>query len=391
MKICLFIILTHLYYFSYSQKLKICVFYNQKITSIVLSTYLGNYNIISENNILTSLQPNETLQLFVSNDSIEVKNLKYSFGKHKSLEIKGTSEINVMRYKPVVPSIQQRFYDNNMNVTIENGTLRFINIVEMDNYICGVVESESGYQATKEFYEIQAILCRTFALENLGKHFAEGFNLCDDVHCQAYKGKNYSLSYHSVICETVEETKNFVIVDSTNTLITAVFHASCGGQTMNSEDVWGKAKHYLRSINDNYCHLQRNTAWEKKVSMSEFKNFLQQNSPNLAKNFNINEWNFSQTSRKSHIRINGDSISLRKIREHFQLRSTFFSIIPSNDSLLFKGKGIGHGVGLCQDGAIQMAKSGYKSEDIIKFYYKGARVISYFEIPFYQIILQNSN
>jgi stage II sporulation protein D len=353
--------------------------------------YLGTYDIIANNNHLITLQPNETLQLSVVNDSIEIKNLKSSLGKYKFIEFNGSSSINVMRYKPVVPSMQQRYYDDDMHITAENGVLRFINKVELENYVCGVVESESGYQATKEFYKTQAILCRTFALENLGKHFNEGFHLCDDVHCQAYKGKNYSLSFHSIIWEAVEETKNLVIVDSTNTIITAAFHANCGGQTMNSEEVWGKAKPYLRSVKDNFCQFQRNTQWEKKIPVSDFNDFLQLNFPNVAKNFNLNQWNFNQWSRKSHIKINNDSIPLRRIREYFQLRSTFFSIIPYNDSLIFKGKGIGHGVGMCQDGAIQMAKTGYKAEDIIKFYYKGVRIASYLEIPFYQSILPNSN
>lgn len=390
MKAALFLIFLFVSVFSYSQKLKISVFYNFKINSIVISTYIGNYNIISDNKILTTLSANDTWQLSVINDSIEVKNLKGILGRYKHLEIKGTSSINVMRYKPVVPSMQQRYYDDDMFVTAENGVFRFINLVEMENYVCGVVETESGYQATKEFYKTQAILCRTFALENLGKHFAEGFNLCDDVHCQAYKGKNYSLSFHSIISEAVEETKNLVIVDSADVIITAAYHANCGGQTMNSEDVWGKAKPYLRSIQDSFCQHQRNSNWEKKISAKDFQTFLQGQSPNLSKNFNINDWHFYQTNRKSTIKIRNDSVSLRKIREQFQLRSTYFSIIPSNDSLIIRGKGFGHGVGLCQDGAIQMAKRGYKAEDIIRYYFKEVKIVSYLELPFYQSILFNA-
>jgi stage II sporulation protein D len=75
------------------------------------------------------------------------------------------------------------------------------------------------------------------------------------------------------------------------------------------------------------------------------------------------------------------------VREHFQLRSTYFSIIHNGDNITFKGKGFGHGVGLCQDGAMQMAKRGFNANDIIKYYYKGVRVVSFKELPFYQSIL----
>ncbi|NMC98338.1 MAG: hypothetical protein GYA62_01260, partial [Bacteroidales bacterium] len=82
-----------------------------------------------------------------------------------------------------------------------------------------------------------------------------------------------------------------------------------------------------------------------------------------------------------------DNISLRKIRENFNLKSTYFSVKADGDSLIFSGKGFGHGVGLCQDGAIQMAKKGFSYSDIIRFYYKGVRIVSYKSLPFYQSIL----
>ncbi len=389
MRMVLFFVWISLCSTSYAQRLKIAVFYNQKISSVVLNVYLGNYQLITDQKQVITLQQNETIQATVQNDSIELKTIHGNIIKTKQVEIKGTSNQNTIKYKPVVPSLAQRYYDDDMIISIQSGFLFFINLVEMENYICGVVESESGYQASKEFYKTQAILARTFALENLGKHYTENFHLCDGVHCQAYKGKNYSLSAHSIISEAVEETRNLVVIDSTGMVISASFHANCGGQTMNSEDVWGSVKSYLRSVNDSFCQYQRNTYWEKKISVSEWLNFLQSQYPSLSKNYQPSIWNFNQTQRKSSLTVNNTSVSLRKIREYFQLRSTYFSIEVNSDSLIFKGKGFGHGVGLCQDGAIQMAERGYKAEDIIKYYYMGVRVVSYLQLPFYQSILTN--
>ncbi len=368
-----------------AQKLKVAVFYNLRVNATVISTYIGKYELWGDDKLYTELLKNDVVQISINNDSLEVKNINGQVKKFKQIELKGKESVNVVKYKPVAPSVQQRFYNDDMLISIRNGSLFFLNIVDFDNYVCGVVESESGYQATKEFYKTQAILCRTFALENIGKHYAEGFHLCDGVHCQVYKGNNYSLSYHSIIAEAVIETHDMIIIDSSNMVITAAFHANCGGQTANSEDVWGKAKTYLRSVNDPYCQYQRNTTWEKSISLNEWNQFLSANYPQL---LHINQnWNFGQSTRKGYFKVKNDSIWLRKVREVFQLRSTYFSIIHNGDSLTFKGKGFGHGVGLCQDGAIQMAKRGFKADDIIKFYYKGVRIVSFKELPFYQSIL----
>jgi len=379
------IILFFIFSNAFTQRLKIAVFYNQHISSCILSVYIGSYKIFSDTNYITTIHQNETCILSAVGDSIELKNISGRIGNFKKLQFIGNDINNVLKYKPTLPSLGQRYYDDDMLISSSNGILSFINQVDMEDYICGVVESESGYQPAIEFYKTQAILCRTFALENIGKHYTEGFHLCDGVHCQAYKGKNYSLSYHSIIAQAVNETKDLIIVDSENNVITATFHANCGGQTMNSEDVWGRPKYYLRSVNDSFCQYQRNTAWEKKISIADFKAFLR---TNKFSEHNIQaDLSFSQTTRKAYYKIHNDSISLRKIRESFNLKSSFFSIKPDGDSLIFKGKGYGHGVGLCQDGAIQMAKKGYSYADIITFYFKGVRIVSYKSLPFYQSIL----
>lgn len=370
----------------YSQKMNIAVFYKQKITSCVVSVYLGKYKVFADTTPITTLSINETWSLICINDSIQIRNIAGNIGTFKKLRFEGIETNNVLKYKPIIPSLNQRYYDDDMEIKVENNSLIFNNFVDMEDYICGVVESESGYQPAIEFYKTQAILCRTFALENIGKHYIEGFHLCDGVHCQVYKGKNYSLSYHSIISQAVYDTKDMVIVDSAGTVITATFHANCGGQTMNSEDVWGKPKYYLRSVNDPYCQNQRNSVWEKKISLADFKRFLIANK--ISTDYlTTADFNFSQSQRKAFYRIKNDNISLRKIREYFDMKSTYFSVKADGDSLIFTGKGFGHGVGLCQDGAIQMAKKGLSYSEIISFYYKGVQIVSYKSLPFYQSIL----
>ena len=92
----------------------------------------------------------------------------------------------------------------------ENGSLKVRNEVELENYVAGVVEMEAGSNHTLEYYKVQAIICRTYALSNLRRHETERYNLCDNVHCQVYKGNN---RLNQQITEATLQTKNLVLVD----------------------------------------------------------------------------------------------------------------------------------------------------------------------------------
>ena len=144
----------------YSQRLNIAVFYNQRITSCVVSVYLGSYKVYADTAYVATLSLNETWSVIYNNDSVEIRNIAGKFGTYKQLRFVGSEQNNVLKYKPTIPSMSQRYYDDDMVVKAENHHLNFYNYVDMDDYICGVVESESGYQPATEFYKTQAILCQ---------------------------------------------------------------------------------------------------------------------------------------------------------------------------------------------------------------------------------------
>ena len=76
---------------------------------------------------------------------------------------------------------------------------------------------------------------------------------------------------------------------------------------------------------------------------------------------------------------------LKNIRADLQLKSTFFSISEINkDSVLFKGKGYGHGLGMCQEGAMRMSKVGYTYTEILNFYYKNIQLIDLHKLSFFK-------
>ena len=94
---------------------------------------------------------------------------------------------------------------------------------------------------------------------------------------------------------------------------------------------------------------------------------------------------FEQDKRKVYYNIINDTILLKKIRKDFNLRSTFFSMKLTGNELILTGKGYGHGVGLCQEGAMQMARMGYNFMDIIYFYYKDVNITNLQELHLFNI------
>jgi stage II sporulation protein D len=246
-----------------------------------------------------------------------------------------------------------------------------------------VTEAEAGSRSTLEFYKVQAILARTFALAHINKHILEGFSLCDQVHCQAYYGKPKDMSIYTAI----EETKGKVVVDENLNLIIAAFHSNSGGQTANSEDVWGSYTNYLRSRVDSFSNKMPNAYWERKMLTDDWLTYLK-----LKHNYAIDKpnakeaaVNFRQDYRKVYLECNNSKIPLKNIRTDLQLKSTFFSISEiSGDSIVFKGKGYGHGLGMCQEGAMKMCKLGYKYPDILNYYYKSIQIIDMRKLSFFR-------
>ena len=100
-------------------------------------------------------------------------------------------------------------FDDDLRVFMLDNRLEFINDVDLDHYVAGVVEAEAGYNLPLEYYKLQAILCRTYALKNLSRHQHEGFNLCDKVHCQVY---HHKCGVNDVVKSTAS-TSGLVVVD----------------------------------------------------------------------------------------------------------------------------------------------------------------------------------
>jgi stage II sporulation protein D len=380
--VSIFVLLTASSFFMPVDHVQIRIFSAVKVNAMHAEGVKGTYRLFAEGNVVALKPGVVSVDISVKNDSMEITEggKLVSRCRFAKLFCIGEGEVAI---RVTDPERKQRIYPGNISVSISEGSLRVINEVELDAYIAGVTEAEAGARTYQEFYKVQAILARTFALGHINKHVTEGFSLCDQVHCQAYYGKPRDLS----IVKAVQNTKGKVVVDDNLNLITAAFHSNSGGQTANSEDVWGSRTSYLRSIEDTFSTRMPNSHWERKMPVEDWLSYLRlkHNYPVDNEDARVAALNFTQQQRKSFLEISSCKVPLKSVRQDFQLKSTFFSIAPlGSDTVIFRGRGYGHGLGMCQEGAMRMARLGYNYIDILNFYYKDIQLMDLHKLSFFK-------
>jgi stage II sporulation protein D len=360
---------------TFAQKISVSLFNELDLQTILITPVEGSYSLITGDGEFI-LNPNQIVYISRTGDSITVRDMASNLGTWNRVTVVGRTNNDVIRVKPIVPSIPAQVYDDNLGFYVDFNRMMAINLVDIDKYIAGVVEAESGPNAHIEFYKAQVLLARTYAYGHMERHVGEGFNLCDGVHCQAYKGKS---TKNPSIIKATEETKGQVVVDSNNELIVGSFHANCGGQTANSGDVWVTSYDYLVSVDDLYCKGQPSSQWEIRIPIEEWRAFLISKGID-AEDLPPSSFVFAPKGREYNYPIANTSIPLTDIRNHFKLRSAYFSVDIVSNSVRLRGKGYGHGVGMCQDGAMQMARRGKSYKEILLHYFTGVSVIDFSEI-----------
>jgi stage II sporulation protein D len=347
------------------------------VSSFIFSPLRGSYNIYGDGLKLSDCDASGIYEMSIERDSILLKTFEKTIGKFSSLKMTANDPDGSFKIRSVVPQTKVRLYDDNLTVSLTPDKKQFllINKVDLEKYIAGVVESESGTKSGVEYYKLQSILCRTYLLAHMNRHVLEGFEVCDDVHCQAYLSKPSKAE----ISESVFNTMGEIVVDGDLNLITAAFHSNCGGETCNSQDVWAVSTSYLKSVHDTFCLHQPHANWKRTVALEDWKAYLQ-----LKHKYPVDDslkLNSATTFNQSACRViyfmdRNLKIPLKTIRADFQLKSTFFSVEQKGDMIIFNGRGYGHGVGLCQEGAMEMARLNYTYKDILNFYYKDVYLVN---------------
>ena len=367
--------------FSLGQNINVRIFSDNKIDNFVFYGKSGRYDFVSHNNILCSIDEGESVSITRRGHKIHITTAHGLYSADTLLLIRGVRQDNIFQIRFNSHYPKAREYDNDLYIKATNSTFMLINDVNFEKYIAGVVESEGGAKAGIEYYKAQAILCRTYAAKFYKRHLPNGYNLCDAVHCQAYVGR---CRYSSEIMEAISTTQGLVLVDENKKLIEATFFANSGGETCNSEDVWSKNIPYLRGKPDPYSVGKNGYEWCKTIPKQDWGNYLLKNGYPVS---DSSDFSFEQDSRKKYLatECNDSIIPLAMIRSDWKLRSTFFCIDSRENEVVIYGKGFGHGVGMSQEGAMEMARQGFNYKDILNFYYTKVSLMNISNLNFFQI------
>jgi stage II sporulation protein D len=371
--------------FSQDSLFDIGILRSQTLKSITITVQTDGYSIYSNDSInLGLLKKGDQVKFTINNDSVQVASLSGVSGVFSQISLVAQDTSAWFKLKSHIPLLTKEYdYPSNVKVRILAGALLVLNNVYIQHYLPGVVYAEAGGGHLREYYKVQAIISRTYARSNGFKHEEEGFNLCDGVHCQAYRGK---ITGKKEIPEAVLETNDIVVIDSELNLISATFSSNCGGQTANSEQVWSKSVPYLRSVKDSYCTTQPSAYWKKEISQESWLSYLKKYKLPVEDSTCLNYCiNFQQPSRQACITSCNQSVYLKNLRTDMKLKSTFFSVTPGeSNTVILSGRGFGHGVGLCQEGAMKMSKLGFTYEQILKHYFTGVTVVKYNQIKVFK-------
>ena len=361
-----------------SQDVRIGLFENKLVNTFVFHCTEGQYILSSPEDSIRRIRRGELIYISLVDNMLAIHDGNKSYGPFNSSLFSEISLDSEFRIRLVDPANESLSYQGNLEVKVQNSAMQLINQLPLDNYLAGVVETEGGPSAPKEYYKAQTIICRTFALKHWNKHETQGFNLCDDTHCQSYKGINDD---NKLIFEEVLATHNLVLIDTKNTLINASFHANSGGETQRASDIWVQGEDYLQSVIDNFSEGKRNSRWTKSILLSDWRKYILSKIAGDTSKMTNEALMIVQNHRRKYFIIGSDSLLIPDIRNDMGFRSSFFSMRIRNDSVIINGRGYGHGVGLSQEGAMEMARQKYSYEDILKFYYDMINISSIKNLP----------
>lgn len=308
---------------------------------------------------------------------------------------------------------EKRDYTDTLLLASDGEHLYLINILPLESYLRGVVPNEIGKNRTdqeKAAVEAQAIIARTYALNKIRLPLTRLFDVYDDVRDQVFAGAKGS---DAVCTEAVNSTRGIVVAWDGQP-VECYFHSTCGGSTEASTNVWRRpqSRPFLTMVSDRngpqtYCRISPSFRWTEVYTRKQLEGLLRAFLPsandalraedipgdnwylldiNLLKRAPSGRVTTVQIVMGNRSRQRAYYVHADKIRWAFRrpdgnaLRSTLFDIHLKRDSnrwitqIRIDGGGNGHGVGMCQWGAIARSRAGYSYEQILRTYFPGTEL-----------------
>ena len=255
--------------------------------------------------------------------------------------------------------------------------------IPLEAYVEGVIAAEGGGETEPEALKALAVAARAYALKHLRRHEAEGYDFCALTHCQRFVlGTDNPAARRAA-----QATRGQVLVDKNGALIEAYYGASCGGMTADVGQLWGVApKTYLRGVADEACETGPHSHWTDTIPADKLAAALRQD-PRGDTGARLDEIRVAKVDSTGR----AQTITLKGARERTlsgwdfklivgralgwnYLKSSRFTVEKNGAAFVFRGRGFGHGLGLCQEGAHIRAQRGASYKQILARYYPGANI-----------------
>lgn len=275
--------------------------------------------------------------------------------------------------------LDRRCYRGDFRISATPYGMKVINRVALEPYLYSVVPGEMPGNWPRQALMAQAVAARTYALYMQDKNRLLDYDLEATTASQVYGGY---LSETQRTCRAVDATRGQVMVYD-GQLIIACFHSNSGGHTEDPRNVWDAPMPYLRGIPDKYSEVAGGDTWEYYVSYADVKQCLNRYGFKVGRVEKIKAEGLSPSGRHKKMLVISDNgivplsgTDFRSTVGETKLKSTLFQMVPHADGILFRGRGYGHGVGMSQRGACQMARNGMNYKDILRHYYQNIQIIS---------------
>lgn len=333
---------------------------------------------------IQTLQPGELLREGRHLDTVILPEAEGIRLGEESLKIFG---IRVIPRKDAALSLGGRRFRGIVDIVRQkNRTLLVVNHLDIEKYLYGVLPHEIPHHWPDTALEVQAILARSYALFKKMEHRADAYDVVATVLSQRYGGREEEKGRAR---NAVDRTAGKVLTYQ-GTLFPTFYHSTCGGHTEDAAvaNLWKKKLFPLQGVRCPYCDRSPFTRWERSFSLEDIAFRLRKAGYPVAPLQKLSAEGRTFSGRVKEVVLEhekGKTVipapDFRLAIGPTDLRSLVFNLSVKEGRAFFKGRGWGHGAGLCQWGAEAMASRGFSAKEILSFYYPGSEVRELPNVP----------
>jgi stage II sporulation protein D len=273
-----------------------------------------------------------------------------------------------------------------LTVRLADGSVASLAIEDyvLASILAEVAPTGSDPDTAARIYQVQAILARTYGIASRGRHARDGFDVCATTHCQLVDFDRAARSRWRAVAELAIETTRGRVLRFESAPVLALFHADCGGYRSAAGDIWGgRAQPYLNGGPDDLPDGSAHRTWQFRVDRDRLREALARDTRTNpgARIDRIDVFSRDSAGRAALVLVAGEREPIVRGEEFRMVMARAFGVaaFPSSrfdvgrdgHEFAFAGTGYGHGVGLCQRGAIARAAAGASPEEILSFYFPG--------------------